>query len=129
MSEENPGATATTPPEDASGETSTSPHARRLVIRPLVFKAGAIELHCLVGVDVAVGEREDNGVSVGRIAGVVRARRNGAGVNDGFIVVHETSVPGAERSSAIAGVGAVRRIGRIGRKIIRHSRSLSGAKV
>jgi hypothetical protein len=35
----------------------------RLVIG-LVHKAGAIELHRLVGLDIGVGKREDNGVSV-----------------------------------------------------------------
>src|SRR5260370_2161655 len=37
--------------------------------------------------------------------------------------------PGAEISSASAGVGVVGRIGRIRQRIIRHVRSLSGAKV
>jgi hypothetical protein len=95
----------------------------------LVHKAGAIELHRLVGLDIGVGKREDNGVSVGLIAGVVHAGWIGARVNDGSVVVAETSVPGAESSSATAGVGAVGRIGRIGQRIIRHGRSLSGAKV
>ena len=53
----------------------------------------------------------------------------GACVNDSSIGVGEISVPVAEIGSASGGVGAVRRIGRIGRRIIRHGRSLYGAKV
>lgn len=92
----------------------------RLVIG-LVHKAGSIKLHSLG----AVGKVEDNGVSVGCIAGVVRPGRIGARVIDRSVGVGETSIPRAEISSAIGGVGAVRRIGRIGRRIIRHGRSLS----
>ncbi len=102
----------------------------RLIIGPRIHKAGAIELHCHVGGDI--GKVEDKSVAVGFIGGVgVREGWTGGGVNDDFgdVVVGETSVPGAEISSASGGVGAARRIGRIGRRIIRHGRSLSGAKV
>ncbi len=100
----------------------------RLVIGPLERKARAIELHSHVGGDTGVCKVEDNSISVGYIAGVVNARWTCAGVNDGSVVVSETSVPRTEISSASGGIGAVRRSGRIGRRIIRHARSLSGAR-
>ena len=103
---------------------------RLVIIGPRVRKGRTIELHCHVGGDTGVGKVEDNSVAVGCIAGGgERVGWTGACVNDSSVGVGETSVPGAESSSASAVVGAIRRIGRIGRRIIRHGRSLSGAKV
>src|SRR5260370_33316032 len=99
------------------------------LVTGLPGKAGSIELASHVGGDTGVGKVEDNSVAVGCIGGGVRLGWIGACVNDGSVVVGETSVPGAEISSASGGVGAVRRIGRIGRRLFRHGRSLSGAKV
>jgi hypothetical protein len=76
---------------------------RLVTIGPRVRKGRAIELYCHVGVDSGVGKVEDYSVSVGFILG--GRERLGwsdprAVVNDSSVGVCETSVSGAEISSA-----------------------------